>query len=124
MHTDSTLAPPTASNIETGPATQLGAGTGRREAQGAHRPNMEGPRTLSEGMSETRKLGRAHVHGLASHQSRPCTRSSQLCTRRNNTHIHDAGAQLQQNQEAAAHRGPTKRTTHAKPNAQRAAWSG
>ena len=85
---------------------------------------MEGPRTLSEGMSETRKLGRAHVHGLASHQSRPCTRSSQLCTRKNNTHIHHAGAQLQQDQEAAAHRGPTKRTTQAKPTAQRAAWSG
>ena len=34
-------------------------GSGGREAQGAHRPSMEGPRTLSEDTSETRKGGRA-----------------------------------------------------------------
>ena len=66
-----------------GPATQHGPG--RREAQGAHRPNMGGPRTLAGDTRTTRKRGRAHLRGLV-RQGRSYTRSFHLCTRRSNTH--------------------------------------
>ena len=93
-------------------------GSGRREAQGAHRPSMGGPRTLAGGTSTTRKRGRAHLRGLVRHQPGPYTRSFHHCTRRSNTHTQPSRNTTAAHTRRRRTQIPTIRTTK-----QRLPWS-